>query len=155
MAGAVPLPSSDGGDPLGVGCYDGFAPRATPRIDVMRLSLSCGPVNGLTSFARANGTVDEAEGPFVYQWAVHRHDCYRLFAVAAAPVDDLEVEIVQLRGPRVSLTNQNRRWLVVDEGGPFCALRDGEFEAHFSTHSGHGEVSVAIWRGEHMLKSRP
>jgi hypothetical protein len=99
-----------------------------------------------------NGTVGEAQRPALYQWDADRRDCFRLFAVAADPVEDLEVEVVRVapHAERVSLTNQNRRWVVVDEDGPFCAARSGTYEARFSTHGGHGAVSAAVWKGARM-----
>jgi len=95
--------------------------------------------------------VDESGQGFVYRWEAERGDCFRLFAVAAAPVDDLEVELSEVHGDRLSLTNQNRRWVVVDEDRPFCSARGGRLEARFGTHGGHGELAVAIWRGARMI----
>jgi hypothetical protein len=126
-------------------------PRAEPRVDVLRLGLACGPVTGLTRYARANGIVDESGPPVVLRWKAERKDCFRLFAVAGTPVDDLEVEIVGPRGSRVSLTNQSRRWVVVGEDGPFCAPDAGAFEARVSTHGGRAPVSAAVWRGARMF----
>jgi hypothetical protein len=139
---------------LFVDCYAGFAPGATPRIDVQRLALSCGPSTGLTPFARAAGTVDESGAPQSFRWEAKRGDCFRLFAVASAPVDDLEVEIVQSPAEHGSLTNQNRRWVVVAEDRPFCAARAGTFVARLTTHGGRGAFAASVFRGERMLPKR-
>jgi len=139
-----------------VDCYDHFVPSEVPHVDVLRLGMSCGPSNGLTLIGSMTGAVDEARAPALYQWDAERHDCFRLFAVAAEPVEDLEVEIVFVapHAERVSLTNQNRRWAVVDEDGPFCAPHAGTYEARFSTHGGHGRLAAAVWKGARMGAAR-
>lgn len=113
--------------------------------------MLCGPSNGLALLARASGVVDEARSPFSYQWEAERGDCFRVFGVAEEPVDDLEVEVFGPRHDRLLLENQNHRWVVVGENGPFCAPRAGTFEAQFSTHGGRGTVAISVWRGAHML----
>jgi hypothetical protein len=102
-------------------------------------------------FARVNGTIDESGSPVVLDWQSLAGDCFRLFAVASLPVEDLEVEIASEARELVSLTNQNRRWLVVAEDRPFCVQQPGKIEARFSTHSGRGDLSGAVWRGARML----
>lgn len=151
--GGPPPPSAPEGR-LFVDCYAGFVPQATPRVDVQRLALACGPSTGLTPFARTTGTVDEAGSPAVFRWEAKRGDCFRLFAVASAPVDDLEVEIAESPDDHGSLTNQNRRWVVVADDRPFCSPRAGTFVARFTTHGGRGAFAAAVFRGERMLPKR-
>jgi hypothetical protein len=138
-----------------VACYAGFSPSAVPRIDVVRLGVSCGPSTGLTEFGHITGAVEEAatRGPTL-RWKAERGDCFRLFAVAGDPVEDLEVEVRGPKGTSPSLTNQNRRWLIAGEEGPFCADRDGQFEAEFATRAGRGTLAAAVWRGAHMVGKR-
>jgi hypothetical protein len=134
-----------------VACYAGFAPSGVPRVDVVRLGTACGPSTGLTQLARINGVVDEASRGPTLRWDADRRDCFRLFAVASDPVEDLEVDVKGPHGSFASMTNQNRRWLVAGEDGLFCAPQKGQFEAVFSTHAGRGEVSAAVWRGANMV----
>src|SRR5262249_51789028 len=110
--------------------------------------------NGLSLLARAAGVVDEARAPFTYQWEAERGDCFRVFGVAEEPVEDLEVEVFGPHHERLFLGNQNHRWVVASEGGPFCAPHEGTFEAQFSTHGGHGTVAISVWRGARMLATR-
>jgi hypothetical protein len=150
----VGSPSARGEDPripsVWRSCSEHFLPRAAPRIDVLRLGLACGPVSGLTRWARVSGVVEENASPVVLRWKAERRDCFRLFAVAGSPVDDLEVEITGPPGTPTTLTNQSRRWALVGEQGPFCAAQAGDFEARFSTHAGRGALSAAVWRGARM-----
>lgn len=144
-AGGAPRPSPP------VACYAGFVPSGVPRVDVVRLGVACGPSTGLTQLARINGVVDETEGGPTLRWDAERRDCFRLFAAASEPVEDLEVDVKGPHGSFHSLTNQNRRWVVVGEDALFCAEQKGQFEATFSTHSGRGVVAAAVWRGAHMI----
>lgn len=137
--------------PPSVACHAGFAPSDVPRVDVVRLGVACGPSTGLTQLARINGVVDEARNGPTLRWDASSGDCFRLFAVAGEPVEDLGVDVKGPHGSFSSATNQNRRWLVVGEDGFFCARREGQFEATFSTHTGRGAVAAAVWRGAHMF----
>jgi hypothetical protein len=143
-----------GQSPLWTTCLEHFEPNAAPHVDVLRLGMLCGPPNGLSLLARASGQVDEARKPFTYQWEAERGDCFRVFGVAEEPVEDLEVEVFGPHRERLFLENQNRRWVVATENGPFCAPKEGTFEAQFSTHGGHGTVAISVWRGARMLAVR-
>jgi hypothetical protein len=130
-------------------------PSESPRVDASRLGVTCGPSTGLTRFERTFGTVDESARPVVFRWEGKKRDCFRIFAAAAAPVDDLEVEIVERRGGRVTLSNRSERWVVAPEEGAFCAAEDGFFEARFGTHAGRGEFAAFIYRAEGMVPKKP
>lgn len=149
-----PPPAASGQSPLWTACLENFEPNAAPHVDVLRLGMLCGPPNGLSLLARAAGVVDEARKPFVYQWEAERGDCFRVFGVAEDPVEDLEVEVFGPHRERLFLENQNRRWVVAAENGPFCAPKEGTFEAQFTTHGGHGTVAISVWRGARMLAVR-
>lgn len=133
----------------------------TPEADVMRIGTACGPVNGLSLLRRWMGNVDEAKLPSsaTHSWDATRGDCFRLVAVADAAVEDLEIEVDPPKprkgeeadeDERGLLANQNRRWVVLAEEGPFCAHRDGEFVARVSTHGGKGAYALSVWRGANM-----
>jgi hypothetical protein len=147
-------PSAGAREPLATACYAGFKPGSTPRADLARLGVSCGPSGGLAELAHIHGVVDEAGGAVTLRWHAERGDCFRFFAVAAEPAEDLEAEILGPHGAHVSLTNQNRRWLVVDEHEPFCVDGDGQFESRITTHAGRAEVAAAVYRGAHMAPKR-
>jgi hypothetical protein len=150
----TPPPAASGQSPLWTTCFDRFEPNAAAHVDVLRLGMLCGPPNGLSLLARASGVVDEARKPFTYQWEAERGDCFRVFGVAEEPVEDLEVELFGPHRERLFLENQNRRWVVAAENGPFCAPKEGTFEAQFSTHGGFGTVAISVWRGARMLAVR-
>jgi hypothetical protein len=149
-AAGVPDESLRADEPLDQACYRQFVPSLVPRVDATRLALACGPSGGLAPFARASGVVDETAAPFVYGWDADRRDCFRVFAVAAPSVADLEIEVTGPEGFR-SLTSASVRWAVVDEARPFCSKHGGHYDARFVTHGGHGAVYAAIWRGARMI----
>lgn len=135
-------------------CHTGFAPSESPRVDVVRLGAACGPVSGLTELAKTTGVVDETGRGPVLRWTAERGDCFRLFAVAAAPVEDVRVEIKTPHGEARIVESPSRRWAVVGEDAPFCAPREGQFEASFTAPAGRGEVVASVWRGARMLRRR-
>jgi len=137
--------------PPAVACYAGFSPSVSPRVDVVRLGTVCGPPSGLVKLARISGTIDEAGRSTTLRWDAERGDCFRVFAVAGNPAEDLDVEVKGTAGPGIVLANPTRRWAVVGEQGVFCAVRAGRFEASFTTHAGTAELEAAVWRGARML----
>jgi hypothetical protein len=144
-------------EPPAVACYAGFSPSSSPRVDVVRLGVACGPPSGLVQLARTNGTIDEAGRAPVLRWDAERGDCFRLFAVAGAKVEDLAVKIEATDGidaPSSSSESPSRRWAVLGEEGVFCAPRAGHFTAVFTTHAGSGELAAAVWRGARMVSRK-
>lgn len=153
LVSGPPSPAFGGG--IWASCYEHFVPSDSARIDANRLAIACGPSTGLARFERTSGTVDEARRPVVFRWEGRKRDCFRVFAAAAAPVEDLEVEIVERRGGRQTLSNRSDRWVVAPEEGPFCAAEDGFFEARFGTHAGRGEFAAFVYRAEGMVPKKP
>jgi hypothetical protein len=101
--------------------------------------------------ARASGVVDETgKGPPL-RWQADRGDCFRLFAVAGTPVEDLEVTVGGKGIAASTVTSSSRRWAVVGEQGLFCSEHGGPFEATFTTHAGSAELVATVWRGARML----
>jgi len=163
-AAAVSSPEESGSGALGaskaspaMACHEGFSPSGVPRIDVLRLGMACGPISGLTEIAKTSGTLEEAGRKPTLGWDALRGDCFRLFAVATEPVEDIDVEIDFASTPKETIAHvdPSRRWAVVGEDGPLCATRTGHFEAFFTTHAGSGEIAAAVWRGARMLQRRP
>jgi hypothetical protein len=141
--------------PPAVSCYDGFVPSRSPRVDVVRLGVACGPVSGLVELAKTGGIVGEtARGPTL-RWDAERGDCFRIFAVAAEPVQDVKIDVRSKASGVEAHVDVNRRWAVVGEEGLFCAARAGHVEASFATHVGTGELVASVWRGQRMASARP
>ena len=67
----------------------------------MKIGMACGPVNGLTLARKWTGRVDETASPSraTHQWDADRGDCFRLFAVGEATIDDLEELLLRHPAP--------------------------------------------------------
>jgi hypothetical protein len=135
-------------------CSEHFTPGESARTDATRLALSCGPSTGLLRFAKTAGTLDDTKEPVLFRWEAKKRDCFRVFAAAAAPIEDLEIEIIGPHGARVALANRNERWEAAPEEGPACAERDGTFEVRFGTHAGRGDFFAWIYRAEAMVEKK-
>ena len=99
-------------------CYEGFAPGGNPLLDVMRLGLLCGPVNGMKLLLDVAGTpagVSEEHGV-----AVRAGDCLRVMAAAHRSVERLTVEVIGSE-QRVLARAQGGSWLILDSAHPFCS----------------------------------
>jgi hypothetical protein len=136
--------------PPAASCYEGFAPSGSPRVDVVRLGTSCGPLSGLVELAKTSGVVDETGRGATLRWDAERGDCFRLFVVAAEPVEDLRIDVKSKAAAVEVHVDVNRRWAVVGEDGPICVGRAGHVEASFTTHVGTGELVASVWRGQRM-----
>lgn len=156
-ASGTPAPSTppdttaqDGGRAAPVGgnwlkCYANFQPRTRPEIDVMRLGLMCGPSNGLRKVTAAEA--DIAEGAKrEHRWRASIGDCYRIFAVSAPEIADLDVEVFDAKGARLAFDTSDDRWPVVNADGAFCVFEDGDYKAEVHAQKGAGKYAIEIWR---------
>jgi hypothetical protein len=139
-------PAPVGGDWLR--CYASFQPRTQPRLDVARLGLSCGPVNGMKKLAdpvEAEVAGDAGPGR-QHTFVAQAGDCYRIFAVAGPGVEDLDVEVFAPDGRRVARDTGDDRWPIVNPDGPFCVFDPGEHRAVVTAPRTGGSYAVQIWR---------
>ena len=147
-ADPVPLPlprsvSRVGG--LWVSCYGKFQPTGSPLDAVTKLGLMCGPVNGMQQLGTTfEGSASASASKHTF--AVKSGECYRVFAVAAASVDDLDVVVKSGRGTRLSADQTEDRWPIVDPERPLCSFEDDTFVAEVSSRKGRGAFALQVWR---------
>jgi hypothetical protein len=143
---AVQSPSPVGG--LWVSCYGGFHPSDSPRKDVTRLGLLCGPPNGMgrANEASLEGAVDETKAPSTHRFQARRGECYRIFAVADRGVSDLNVAVYSSRGSKLATDHGEDRWPIVHPERPFCTFDDDTFAVHFRARRGAGRYAAEIWK---------
>lgn len=130
-----------------VRCYGGFHPSGEPLKDVTRLSLLCGPENGMKRLSREPlaGTVS-AGGPSVSEtFEAHRGACYRIFAVAEPGVTDLDVVVRSSRGAAIAADHGEDAWPIVQPDRPFCALEDDRYTVEVSARRGSGRFAAEVW----------
>jgi hypothetical protein len=164
-AGALP-PDDDAGlppdeppaPPVRVGgpwvrCYGNFRPAGDPVKDVTRLSLLCGPENGMRRLSKApfEGTAAEGAPPVTTSFEARRGECYRVFAVAEPSVGDLDVTVESSRGAPIAADHGEDAWPIVQPDRPFCPLGDDRLAVSVAARKGHGRFAAEIW----VLRTAP
>jgi len=144
-ADAAAKPSPVGGP--WVSCYGGFHPGPEPLQDVTRLGLLCGPPNGmrLLSPDAVQGKLDAGQPPVRYSVPVRRGNCYRLFAVGAPGIDDLDVTVRSSRGSTLGSDHSEDRWPIIEPERPLCTFDDDTFTIELSARRGSGAFAAQIW----------
>jgi hypothetical protein len=130
-----------------VRCYGGFHPAGDPVKDVTRLSLLCGPENGMKRLSKQplEGAV-VAGGPAVTEtFEAHRGECYRIFAVAEPTVADLDVVVRSSRGAPIAADHGEDAWPIVQPDRPFCALEADHYLVEVSAKRGSGRFAAEVW----------
>ena len=128
-------------------CYGNFRLSGDPLKDMTRLSLLCGPENGMRRLSKAaiEGTVAEGQPPFTERIQSVRGECYRVFAAAAPGVADLDVAIRSSRGVVVATDGGEDGWPIVQPDRPFCALEDDPLTVEVSARKGAGRFAAEVW----------
>lgn len=98
-------------------CYAGFAASGDPSLDVMRLGLMCGPVNGMKLGLDVAGS---PEGSEEHRVDVRAGDCFRVMAAAARGVGPLTIEVLE-NEQRLVARASTSSWVIVDADHPFCS----------------------------------
>jgi hypothetical protein len=150
-----------------VRCYGGFKPAGDPIKDVTRLSLLCGPENGMKRLSKEplQGPVS-AGGPSVNEsFEAKRGECYRIFAVAEPAVADLDVVVRSSRGAAIAADHGEDAWPIVQPDRPVCALEDDRWTYEVSARKGAGRFAAEVWvlrtpggggpHGDHGEKGKP
>jgi len=130
-----------------VSCYGNFRPSGEPVKDVTRLSLLCGPENGMRRLSKQpiEGAVAEG-GPAVAQpFEARRGDCYRVFAVAEPSVGDLDVTVQSGHGAAIAADHGEDGWPIVQPDRPFCPLADDRYTVEITARRGRGRFAAEVW----------
>jgi len=135
-------------DPVGgswVTCYGNYRPTSTPERDVTRLGILCGPANGMKPAApMVTGQVTDIA--IEHPLEVRQGDCFRIFAVAEAPVSDLAVVVRDPKGGPVASDHNNDRWPILNPDGPFCLVDTGKYSVEVRARQGRGKYALQIWQ---------
>ena len=137
-----------GPEPVGgtwVSCYGRYRPTSTPRRDVLRLGLLCGPVNGM----RLVGWTIEGEATDAateHGLDLDAGDCLRVFAVSEQSVLDFSVEVRDPKGGLVAADRSGDRWPILNPDGPFCVMQAGRYALRVRTRQGGGRYAMQVWK---------
>lgn len=134
------------GEPFWASCYQGFQLTEDPVSDLDRLGLACGAPRGLGAVSPVHVATQKAEEPaerLVFR--ARKGRCYRLFAVGAAGVRDLDVAILAPDGRLVAADLTKDAWSVVPPRGPWCPDEEGPFAIDISVPDGEGAYALGVW----------
>lgn len=140
------------GPPVRVGgpwvrCYGNFKPSGEVEKDLTRLTILCGPENGMSRLGDKTllGSVTEGGPPVSTTFAAERGACYRVFAVAERAVADLDVVVRSSRGSALAADHGEDPWPIVQPDRPFCALEDDRFTVEITARRGNGRFAAEVW----------
>jgi hypothetical protein len=130
-----------------VRCYGNFRLSGEPLKDVTRLSLLCGPENGMRRLSKnaLEGSVAEGQPPVTERMRAVRGECYRVFAAADRGVSDLDVAVRSSRGVMIASDGGEDGWPIVQPDRPFCALEDDGVTVEISARKGAGRFAAEVW----------
>jgi hypothetical protein len=130
-----------------VRCYGNFRITGEPLKDVTRLSLLCGPENGMRRVSKqpVEGEVAEGKEPIATPLEVKKGECYRIFAVAEPAVGDLDVVVRSSRGAAIAADHSEDAWPIVQPDRPLCPLEDDAWTVELSARRGKGKVAAEVW----------
>ncbi|XXT24267.1 hypothetical protein WME94_22280 [Sorangium sp. So ce429] len=134
-----------------VRCYGNFRITGDPAKDVTRLSLLCGPENGMRRLSPRPIEGQVAEGGAIVTAPLQavRGACYRVFAVGGPGVLNLDVAVRSSRGAMIASDGTEDAWPIVQPDRPFCPLEDDDATVEISARRGGGRFAAEVW----VLKS--
>ncbi|MRG90514.1 hypothetical protein [Polyangium spumosum] len=130
-----------------VRCYGNFRLEGDPRKDLTRLTMLCGPANGMRRVTKEafEGEVAEGGAPVSFPLKAKKGECYRVFAVADPTVTDLDVVVRSSRGTSIAKDHGEDRWPIVQPDRPFCPLEDDTLTVELAARRGKGTVVAEVW----------
>jgi hypothetical protein len=130
-----------------IDCYRGFSPSEDPISDVERLATACAAPAGMKPLTPVHDGAEQGEHdqPERMRFRARRGRCYRVFAVGAPGVEDLDVAIYDADGKLAAADVSRDRWPVVPPRGPACADRDGMYTVAVAVTRGSGPYAMLVW----------
>jgi hypothetical protein len=129
-----------------VQCYRLFQPRGDAAADLERLTNQCGKPTGLAPVTPVRaGDPQSPQDPvqrFVFRARAGR--CYRVFAMGAPDVADLDVAVLDARGTLAAADLSHDRWPVVPARGPLCFEHEGVYTIEVAVVQGSGSYVLQV-----------
>lgn len=130
-----------------IDCYRGFQPSDDPIRDLDRLATACAAPAGMHALGPihdgAEQGVSDPTARMVFR--ARRGRCYRVFAVGAPGVEDLDLAIYDSAGKLAAADVSRDRFPVVPPRGPACADRDGVYTVAVAVTRGSGPYVMQVW----------
>jgi hypothetical protein len=130
-----------------VRCYGNFRLSGDPLKDLTRLSLLCGPENGMWRLTKTpiEGRVSEGQPGVSQKLKAVRGECYRVFAVGGPGVLNLDITLQSSRGATIASDGGEDAWPIVQPDRPFCPLEDDTVTVEISAKRGEGRFAAEVW----------
>jgi hypothetical protein len=126
-------------------CYASYRPTSTPRRDVTRLGLLCGPENGLKLVGETiEGDVTEVAVERTVEFDAG--ECVRVFSVAEPSAVDFSIEVRDAKGVPVAVSGAPERWSVLLPDGPLCVKEAGRYGLWLRAGRGAGRYALQVCR---------
>lgn len=139
-----------------VQCYRLFQPQGDARADLARLTAQCGRPTGLVPVTPVRDgepqAAEDAVERFVFRARAGR--CYRIFAVGAPDVTDLDVAVLDARGNLAAADLSHDRWPVVPPRGPLCFDKEGVYTIEVGVIQGSGGYALQVLGDEAKRDAR-
>jgi hypothetical protein len=130
-----------------VSCYSTFLAEGDPTSSLARLAEACGKATGMraTAPARSGEAQNEEDAVERFTFPARANGCYRVYAVGAAEVVDLDVALVDPAGKVAASDRSATRWPVVPARGPICAEAEGVYTVEVAVTRGRGPFALQVW----------
>jgi hypothetical protein len=130
-----------------VSCYSTFLAEGDPSSSLARLAEACGKATGMRATAPPRAGESQAEEDAVerFTFPARANGCYRVYAVGAAEVVDLDVALVAPDGKVAASDRSATRWPVVPARGPICAATEGVYTVEVAVTRGRGPFALQVW----------
>ncbi|MEJ7731920.1 MAG: hypothetical protein WKG00_22260 [Polyangiaceae bacterium] len=130
-----------------VSCYSTFLAEGEPTSALSRLAAACGKATGMRAVAPARRGEPQNEEDAVerFTFPARANGCYRVYAVGAAEVIDLDVALVDPAGKVAANDRSATRWPVVPARGPICAEAEGVYTVEVAVTRGRGPFALQVW----------
>jgi len=115
--------------------------------DLTRLTMLCGPPNGMRRAVKQPFEAEVAEGkaPRSFSLQAKKGECYRIFAVGDEGIVDLDVTLRSSRGAAIAADHGEDRWPIVQPDRPVCPLEDDTLTVEIAARRGKGKVAAEVW----------
>lgn len=128
-----------------IDCYRTFRPEEDPSTDVSRLARACGKPSGLSPLGGQHmGEQTSKDKVERLSFRARRGRCYRLLAVGAPDVTDLDVAVLDATGQLIAADLSRDRFSVVPPRGPLCVDRDEVLTIQVAVVAGEGAYALEI-----------
>jgi len=130
-----------------VKCYGGFHLEGDPKKDLTRLTMLCGPENGMHRVSKEpfEAEVNEGAPVITTELSAKKGECYRIFAVAEPSVKDLDIVVRSSRGAQIAADHGEDAWPIVQPDRPFCPLEDDTLTVEMTARHGRGKMVAEVW----------